>query len=264
MSLTLARMALQLAIQQSTKTTVVVYLSVSLSASGLFAQESSFKLREPGYQADLRPVVEQPNRQSSGLEAATVAQPNTMDLVSIRIPSNPIAQDAAVVPQEGIESTSDKKREPIRLPALLIPNTSIQEIGTRTTPEDLVEGRLPATIALPFGADRYGPWAIGTRTWIAPVYCHQPTYLEDTMLENHGHEQFPCIQPLVSGARFYSGIAFMPYLSYLNPPLRYSPSYDHYRPGSVAPALRQRAPYDKGALRFQLLTTGTTILAGQP
>jgi len=243
MSLTLARMALQLTIRQSTRTTAVVCLSMSLSASTLFAQESPIKLREPEHPADL---------------------------VSIRIPVSPTVQDAAVVPQnnvvlqDNVDTASDKKKEPIRLPALLIPNTSIQEIGTKSTPEDLVAGRLPGTIPLPFGPDRYGPWAIGTRTWIAPVYCHQPTYLEDTMLENHGHERFPCIQPLVSGARFYSGIAFMPYLSYLNPPLRYSPSYDHYRPGSVAPALRQRAPYDKGALRFQLLTTGTTILAGQP
>ena len=133
MSLTLARMALQLTIRQSTKTTAVVCLSMSLSASTLFAQESSAKLREPEYQ---------------------------LDLVSIRIPVAPTAQDAVVVPpdnvaaQDNVDTTSDKKKEPIRLPALLIPNTSIQEIGTNSTPEDLVAGRLPGTIPLPFGPDR--------------------------------------------------------------------------------------------------------------
>ena len=156
------------------------------------------------------------------------------------------------------------KREPIVLPALTVPNTSLKGIGKDSTPEDLVAGRLPSGIALPYGADRYGFWDLGRKTWTAPVFCHQPAYFEDTMLERHGHERLPCLQPLVSGVRFFSNIAFLPYQSYIHPPLeeRYSPG--HYRPGSAAPYLRQRAPYDAGALRLQLLTTGTAVLAGQP
>jgi hypothetical protein len=162
------------------------------------------------------------------------------------------------------ESLKSKKREPIVLPALTIPNISVKGVGTGATPEDSVAGRLPPTIDLPFGPDRYGPWAIETKTWTAPVFCHQPTYFEEEMLEAHGHERFPLVQPLVSGARFYTTIATLPYYSYLNPPLKYTERAGYYRPGSAAPCIRQRAPYDKGALRFQLLTTGTVILIGQP
>ena len=157
-----------------------------------------------------------------------------------------------------------KNREPIVLPALSIPNTSIQGVGTGSTPEDLVVGRLPATIQLPYGADRYGFWALDRKTWTAPVFCLQPVYFEETMLERHGQERFPYLQPLVSGATFFSNIAFLPYHSYLQRPLEERYSTGHYRPGSPAPCLRQRAPYDAGALRFQLLTTGTTVLTAQP
>lgn len=166
--------------------------------------------------------------------------------------------------KESRDKANAKKREPIVLPTLSVPNTSIQGVGTGTTPEDVVSGRLPGRIPLPFGSDRYGFWALDRKTWIAPVFCHQPVYFEETMLERHGHERFPCIQPLLSGATFFSNVVFLPYHSYLLPPLREHYNTGNYRPGSAAPALRQRAPYDAGALRFQLLTTGTVILAGQP
>ena len=157
-----------------------------------------------------------------------------------------------------------KDRSPLTLPTLAVPNTSIQGVGMGTTPEDAVMGRLPPRISLPYGADRYGFWSLESKSWTAPVFCHPPLYFEDVMLEQHGHERFPCVQPIVSGARFFSGVALLPYKSYLQRPLedRYSTGY--YRPGSVAPCIRQRLPYDAGAMRFQLLTTGTAVLAGQP
>jgi len=264
MSLTIARMALQLTIRQSTNLISFACLGAALTANPLCAQENSNPYLEPAQQADLGPIVLQTAPELSFTKKKEPMVVGVNNSVSIRIPISNPSQDETVQPVDTLEMPGDKKKEPIRLPTLMIPNTSLRDIGTKSTPEDLVAGRLPGIINLPFGSDRYGSWAIGTKTWIAPIFCHQPTYFEDTMLESHGHERFPCVQPLVSGARFYSGIAFLPYLSYLNPPLRYSPSYDHYRPGSSAPALRQRAPYDRGALRFQLLTTGTTILVGQP
>lgn len=162
------------------------------------------------------------------------------------------------------EPTTEKTRGPLLLPALTVPNTSVQRDGKNSVPEDLVAGRLPVAIYLPYGPDRYGFWALESKTWIAPVYCLQPLYFEDTMLERHGQERFPCLQPILSGARFFSDAALQPYHAYLQPPLQERPSAGHYRPGSTAPSLRQRPPYDAGAIRFQLLTTGTVVLAGQP
>ena len=183
---------------------------------------------------------------------------------SCRIAGLGVAVSISALQAQEQEPTTAKTRGPLLLPALTVPSTSVQRDGNNSVPEDLVAGRLPVAIHLPYGPDRYGFWALESKTWIAPVYCLQPLYFEDTMLERHGQERLPCLQPLLSGARFFSDIAFMPYHAYLHPPLQERASAGHYRMGSAAPCLRQRAPYDAGAIRFQLLTTGTAVLAAQP
>lgn len=158
-------------------------------------------------------------------------------------------------------------RQPLRVEPLQIPDIAIPETvtgGSRVTPEDLVAGRLPDPIPLPYGPDRDGGWAISPKPWIAPVYCHQPTYYEDMMLEQHGHEICPPMQPMISGARFYSGIFFTPYLVCLHPPRQDMASAGPFRPGSRAPALRQRAPYDAHALGTQAIVTGAGVALLQP
>jgi hypothetical protein len=117
---------------------------------------------------------------------------------------------------------------------------------------------------LPYGPDREAGWSVKTKHWVAPVYCHQPTYYEDVMLEHHGHERCVVLQPVLSGARFYTGIFFTPYLATLRPPLQDIPSTGHYRPGSCAPALRQRAPYDPTAMKVQAAATAAGVVALQP
>ena len=231
------------------KSYCIAGLSVAVSATGLHAQDKFLRLTT----AQLPPASNL--SQSGGLKDAEAKREAEANIEAD-------AKKDSTDPNQ--DSSKAKKRDPIVLPALTVPNTSLKGVGMDSTPEDLVVGRLPSGIALPYGADRYGFWDLDRKTWTAPVFCHQPTYFEDTMLERHGHERLPYLQPLVSGARFFSNIAFLPYQSYIYPPLeeRYSPG--HYRPGSAAPHLRQRAPYDAGALRYQLLTTGTAVLAGQP
>lgn len=157
-----------------------------------------------------------------------------------------------------------RSKEPLRVGSLSIPNTSISGIGTGTTPEDATDGRLPDPMPLPYGPDREAGWSVKTKHWVAPVYCHQPTYYEDVMLEHHGHERCVVLQPVLSGARFYTGIFFTPYLATLRPPLQDIPSTGHYRPGSCAPALRQRAPYDPTAMKVQAAATAAGVVALQP
>ena len=157
-----------------------------------------------------------------------------------------------------------RSKEPLRVGSLSIPNTSIAGIGTGTTPEDATDGRLPDPMPLPYGPDREAGWSVKTKHWVAPVYCHQPTYYEDVMLEHHGHERCVVLQPVLSGARFYTGIFFTPYLATLRPPLQDIPSAGHYRPGSCAPALRQRAPYDPTAIKVQAAATAAGVVALQP
>ena len=237
------------------RSTCIVGLGVAVSCSALQAQENVFRSASARLPAvnTVPPLGSSKEAFQKAEEAeGGIAGDSSDDVIRLKPEQSPKDNSMA------------KNREPIVLPALSIPNTSIQGVGTGSTPEDLVVGRLPATIQLPYGADRYGFWALDRKSWTAPVFCLQPVYFEETMLERHGQERFPYLQPLVSGATFFSNIAFLPYHSYLQRPLEERYSTGHYRPGSPAPCLRQRAPYDARALRFQLLTTGTTVLTARP
>lgn len=188
-----------------------------------------------------------------------------------RLPETVVDQQTAeILKEQAVEAKLEetpsipRSKEPLRVKSLQTPNTSIAGIGTGTTPEDATEGRLPSPMPLPFGPDREAGWSVKIKHWVAPAYCHQPTYYEDVMLEHHGHERCPPMQPLLSGARFYTGVFFTPYLAYMRPPLKDIPNTGNYRPGSCAPALRQRAPYDSGAIKFQAAATATGVLALQP
>jgi hypothetical protein len=107
-----------------------------------------------------------------------------------------------------VKPATETKRDPIVLPILSVPKTTVDSNGAGAMPDDMVSGRLPPPMMLPYGSDRKGIWSPLYKTWTAPVYCHQPTYFHDTMLEEHGHERCWSLQPLVSGARFYSQVAF--------------------------------------------------------
>lgn len=210
----------------------------------------------------------------TGLAQVTLIEQTPVDLPSEKRPGDeprldsiPQKLDATKLddPAKIEESPSiPRSKEPLRVGSLSIPNTSIAGIGTGTTPEDATEGRLPNPMPLPYGPDREAGWSVKTKHWVAPVYCHQPTYYEDVMLEHHGHERCAALQPVLSGARFYTGIFFTPYLATLRPPLQDIPSAGHYRPGSCAPALRQRAPYDPTAMKVQAAATAAGVVALQP
>jgi len=220
----------------------------------------------------------------TGLAQVTLAQVTLIEQIPVDLPSEkrPVDQEpldsippkldspkldgpALDAPAKIEESPSiPRSKEPLRVGALSIPNTSIAGIGTGTTPEDATDGRLPDPMPLPYGPDREAGWSVKTKHWVAPVYCHQPTYYEDVMLEHHGHERCVVLQPVLSGARFYTGIFFTPYLATLRPPLQDIPSTGHYRPGSCAPALRQRAPYDPTAMKVQAAAAAAGVVALQP
>jgi len=210
----------------------------------------------------------------TGLAQVTLVEQTPVDLPSEKRPDDqppldsirPKLDDPKLDGSAKIEESPSipRSKEPLRVGSLSIPNTSIAGIGTGTTPEDATDGRLPDPMPLPYGPDREAGWSVKTKHWVAPVYCHQPTYYEDVMLEHHGHERCVVLQPVLSGARFYTGIFFTPYLATLRPPLQDIPSTGHYRPGSCAPALRQRAPYDPTAMKVQAAATAAGVVALQP
>jgi hypothetical protein len=92
-------------------------------------------------------------------------------------------------------------------------------------------------------------WSALTFTWKASALCHKPLYFEEVALERYGHSRRPLVQPLVSGAHFFTNIALLPYKLGMNPPNECMYPLGFYRPGSCAPYLVPPIPLSpRGAL----------------
>jgi hypothetical protein len=229
----------------------------SLASSSLQAQDGSSSSNGPSAVFEPASYVRVARLQSDDEDRKASKERNTSADTSQDDKSE---SDKAKAKRDEKDSKETKEAvEPISLPPLSTPNIAVKDLGTGTLPKDAVEGRLPGARPLPIAGDRpYGLFE-NSKMWVKPTYCHQPLYFEDTMLERHGHEKCSHLTPLLSGVRFYTTVLTTPYLAYLRPPLKDISNAGHYRPGSQAPCVRERAPYDPAALRFQLLTTGAAF-----
>ena len=70
--------------------------------------------------------------------------------------------------------------------------------------------------------------------WNAPWVAYRPLYFEDPWLERHGYH-YGHLQPLVSAAKFYGRIPFLPYLKGAYPCDECRFSYGMGRPGDCPP-----------------------------
>lgn len=157
--------------------------------------------------------------------------------------SSPSDQIVAPAPNP-LDNSTARNQEPIQLLPIQTPNTNIASVGTGILPDDVTVGRLPDPVFLPSGLTRDGDWSLRAKNWVPGGFCHQPLYFEEPMLERHGHERFPHLQPVVSGLRFFGTFPVMPYLVTLHHPLDEIHTLGAYRPGSPAPCLRYRPHYE--------------------
>lgn len=83
--------------------------------------------------------------------------------------------------------------------------------------------------------------------WEPSNFYHYPLYFEDAALERYGHTYSPCIQPMVSIAKFGGQFIFLPYQMTLDPAC--CPKYvlGWYRPGECAPKLHYQPPLNAKA-----------------
>lgn len=145
------------------------------------------------------------------------------------------------------------------LPPIEALTTGTEAIGNGEVPLGFRQGEVSPMIALPeSGTDRGLPWQWSSYHWAAANTFSHPLYFEDRMLERHGHQRHPLLQPLVSGGRFAAQAFMLPYLSTINPPCECQYSLGYYRAGSCVPALKQRPPYQRKAAAAQ----ATAIVAG--
>lgn len=159
----------------------------------------------------------------------------------------------------------DAKRSPavqgsrFQLPPLMAATTQTSEIGNGKLPEGYREGAAQTVAALPeSGVQRGYAWDWATRTWAAPNTFSHPRYFEDRMLERHGYERFPYLQPLASGARFFGTVPLLPYLTTIRNPCDCEYQMGYFRPGSCVPAYLQRPPFERRAV----IAEGASVAKG--
>lgn len=76
-------------------------------------------------------------------------------------------------------------------------------------------------------------WSGYDKHWAATGFYHRPLYFQEINAERYGYTCGYCVQPLISGARFFGTIAALPYLMVAQPPCECVYSLGHYRPGTA-------------------------------
>ena len=146
------------------------------------------------------------------------------------------------------------------LPPISALTTGTSEIGNGELPLGFRQGEVSPVYQLPeSGSGRELPWQWNSRIWAAANTFSHPLFFEDRMLERHGHQRFPYLQPFVSGGRFAAQAVLLPYLSTVNPPCECQYTLGYYRAGNCVPALKQRPPYVRKGLAAQAAAVVTTI-----
>ncbi len=115
----------------------------------------------------------------------------------------------------------------------------IADLTTNIAPS---KGALPQEhpmVATAFQPRAFAPF---TYTWVAPGLCHKPLYFEDVGLDAHGHTCCPLLQPIVSGACFFTTIVVLPYEMGVELPCEDIYALGYYRPGSCAPYILDPIP----------------------
>jgi hypothetical protein len=116
----------------------------------------------------------------------------------------------------------------------------IRQLGTSIAPP---AGELPPNVAeVQFSnaplirAEEFGHrgWLEYAYFWQAPALCHRPLYFEEPNLERYGHHAGCLLQPLVSGAHFFSAVGALPLRVALDHPHLSHYNLGYARPGSAA------------------------------
>ena len=188
------------------------------------------------------------------------------------VPAQDLPQPPPPKPSGGlnIEQLMESQRQRLpqvgeggfQLPMLAAPSTATDDIGNGRTPEGFRGGdKSPLQVLPEDGTGRVENWQWSYSNWVAANTYSRPRYFEDRMLERHGHQRFPRLQPLASGVRFFGSAAMLPYLMAVRDPFDCEYTMGYYRPGSAAPCLLQRPPYDRRGVIAESAVVSGAILA---
>jgi hypothetical protein len=137
----------------------------------------------------------------------------------------------------------------LALPPIMAATTNVAAIGNGSTPKEFRgENETPTNDIPESGYGRDTNWSPTTYQFAAANTFSNPRYFEDRMLERHGHERFPYLQPFVSGARFFGTVPMLPYLMTVSPPCECQYELGYFRAGSCVYPYIQRPPYQRDAV----------------
>ena len=127
--------------------------------------------------------------------------------------------------------------------------------------------RLPPTNVLPEecridGAPFYGRhFSQSCVQWTASAVSTKGAYFEDVQLERYGHSRYPRLQPIISGAKFFATVPFLPYKMGVNPPSECVYTLGHYRTGNHSPYMVEPIPISPRGVLYEAGAVTGAVLA---
>jgi len=136
----------------------------------------------------------------------------------------------------------------LTLPPITTATTATSDIGNGSLPKSYTgpEVRSEELLREQTG-ERDAAWAMSRYDFAAANTFSHPLYFEDVMLERHGHERFPKLTPMISGARFFATVPMLPYLMTVRPACDFEYKMGHFRAGDNVYPYIQRPPYVRNA-----------------
>lgn len=218
--------------------------------------------------AKTRPVVHQFNKQAKLIKAMLVFG-FTCNLFSPTIVGAEGISKYLVVTKQSASADSDRdstklggesifggsERLPtiveggrLMLPAITTATTATSEIGNGSLPKSFTGPAERSEEALrEQTSERDAAWGLSRLEFAAANTFSHPLYFEDVMLERHGHERFPNLTPMISGARFFATVPMLPYLMTVRPACEFEYKMGHFRAGDRVYPYIQRPPYVRNA-----------------
>lgn len=103
-------------------------------------------------------------------------------------------------------------------------------------------------------AQRLRDWENRVVSWAPSGLFHQPLYFEDVPLERYGQGAGDAVQPFISGTRFLTNFASLPYQIGVDGVHDRVYALGYHRPGSPTPLIHQRLPWEADAAALQVAT----------
>jgi hypothetical protein len=148
----------------------------------------------------------------------------------------------------GTERLPEVRQGRLNLPPITVATTATDTIGNGSLPKSFASEETSAKGPLPEQFTQRDPsWGWSNYQFEASNTFSHPLYFEDVMLERHGHERYPLLQPMISGTRFIATVPMLPYLMTVRPACETEYKMGHFRAGDRVYPYFQRPPYVRNA-----------------